>query len=310
MGVVQKILLWGSQQPWLERQARRCKFARKSALRFTPGEDIDAALDVVKKFHAAGITSMVHELGENVVDPNLADEATQHYLKVIDCVGEAGQDAQISLKLTHIGLDLGTEQAYRNLAKLTERAATKSNFVWIDMEGSAYTDATLEIFRRASKEFGNVGVCLQSYLHRTLRDLEELLDLGPTIRATKGAYNEPHSIAYQKPEEIDEGFLKLCERLLSDDARQAGAFLSAATHDDNLIAQITEHAESRGLAKDQYEIQMLYNIREPRQFELAELGYRVRVYVSYGVNWFPWLMRRLAERPANILDVLKNVVRR
>jgi proline dehydrogenase len=309
MSVVQKILLWGSQQSWLEKQARRRKFARKSAMRFTPGEDIEAALGAVKKFQAAGMTSMVHELGENVVDPNLTDEATQHYLKAIDCVGDAGQDAQISLKLTHIGLDLGTEQAYRNLAKLTERAAAKNKLVWIDMEGSAYTDATLEIFRRAKKEFGNVGVCLQSYLHRTSRDLEELIDLGPTIRATKGAYNESPSIAYQQPEEIDEGFMKLCERLLRDDAREAGAFLSAATHDDKLIAQLTEHAEERGLGKDQYEIQMLYNIREPRQFELAKLGYRVRIYVSYGVNWFPWLMRRLAERPANLLDVMKNVVR-
>ena len=252
---------------------------------------------------------MVHELGENVVDPQHTDEATQHYLKAIDCVGDAGQDAQISLKLTHIGLDLGTEQAYRNLAKLTERAAAKNKLVWIDMEGSAYTDATLEIFRRAKKEFGNVGVCLQSYLHRTSRDLEELIELGPTIRATKGAYNESPSIAYRQPEEIDEGFLKICERLLRDDAREAGAFLSAATHDDKLIAQLTEHAEARGITKDQYEIQMLYNIREPRQFELAKLGYRVRIYVSYGVNWFPWLMRRLAERPANLLDVMKNVGR-
>jgi proline dehydrogenase len=307
VSVVQKILLWGSQQSWLERQARRSKFARKSALRFTPGENIDAALGVVKKFHAAGITSMVHELGENVADPNLADEATEHYLKALDCVEEAGEDAQISLKLTHIGLDLGLDKAYRNLAKLTERAATKGNFVWIDMEASAYTDATLEIFRRASNEFGNVGVCLQSYLHRTSRDLEDLLDLGPTIRATKGAYKEAPSIAYQRKEEIDQGFFDLCERLLRKDAREAGAFLSAATHDDKLIAQLAQHAEAQGIAKDQYEIQMLYNIREPRQFELAESGYRVRIYVSYGVNWFPWLMRRLAERPANLLDMMKNV---
>ena len=190
MGVMQKMLLWGARQSWLEKRVRRLEFARKSASRFSPGEDIDAALGAVKTFHAAGMTSMVHELGENVTDPNLADEATEHYLKAIDCVGEAGQDAQISLKLTHIGLDLGTEQAYRNLAKLTERAAAKNKLVWIDMEASPYTDATLEIFRRAKKEFGNVGVCLQSYLHRTSRDLEELMDLGPTIRATKGAYNE------------------------------------------------------------------------------------------------------------------------
>jgi len=226
-------------------------------MRFTPGEDIEAALGAVERFRAGGMTSMVHELGENVLDPNLAEEATQHYLKAIDAVGDAGQDAQISLKLTHIGLDLGTEQAYRNFAKLAERAAAKNKLVWIDMEASPYVDATLEIFRRAKKEFGNVGVCLQSYLHRTSRDLEELIELGPTIRATKGAYNESPLIAYQQPEEIDEGFLKICERLLRDDAREAGAFLSAATHDDNMIAQLTEHAEGRGLGKDQYEIQRI-----------------------------------------------------
>ncbi len=206
-----------------------------------------------------------------------------------------------------MGLDLDVELAYENLVELVEHARRTASFVWVDMESSAYTDRTLSLFQQVRKDFSNVGLCLQTYLYRTPRDLETLLPLGSTIRLVKGAYDEPRSVAYPKRRDVDESFYELAVRMLREDARSADARLAVATHDLGLIDRILEHAESTHVPKDAFEIQMLYGIQREAQIELARKGYDVRVLISYGTEWFPWFMRRLAERPANLWFLIRNI---
>ncbi len=271
-----------------------------------PGEDVGSALNAAEAMQTNGIASLVTHLGENIVHQHEADAVAQHYLDVLDLIQKRGLDCQISLKLTQLGLDLSEELCAAHLSKILQRAQKLQTFVWIDMEGSAYVDRTLALFKRMDAEHFNAGVCLQSYLYRTADDLNALLRLAPSIRLVKGAYAEPKHVAYRARKSVDENFLALAKRILNA-ARTNRMRVGIATHDEALLQRIFQTASEQGIPKESYEIQMLYGIKREYQRLLARDGFRVRVLISYGSFWFPWYMRRLAERPANVLFVLKNI---
>jgi proline dehydrogenase len=225
---------------------------------------------------------------------------------LLDLIQALQLPSEISVKLTQLGLDLDSDICYANLQKLIERACVTST-VWIDMEASHYVDATLRLYRRARTAYPNVGVCLQAYLYRTADDLAGLMPLGPAIRLVKGAYKEPASIAFPRKKDVDENFFALAKILLREQARCAGLRAAIATHDVNLIRRIQELAASIGLAKESFEFEMLYGIQRAEQFRLAREGWRSTVLIAYGSYWFPWFMRRLAERPANVGFFLRNL---
>jgi proline dehydrogenase len=309
MSVMRSLLLWGSRNRWLEEQFRRRKFAKQAVARFMPGEAAEDALKASQAFLAKGIPTILTKLGENLTDLNEADAVTRHYLGVLDLIAERRLDTQISVKLTQLGLDLDREAARKNFAAIALRALERKNFVWIDMENSSYVDATLDLFRRTRATHSNVGVCLQSYLYRTPADFEALVSLAPAIRLVKGAYNESPSVAFPRKADTDAQFLSLAKRMLQADARKGSPPLGFGTHDMRLVALIAQHAESIGLKKNSYEVQMLYGIRAGEQERLVRQGHNVRVLISYGSAWFAWYMRRLAERPANVWFVLKAMLR-
>jgi len=307
MSLMRKALLAASTNPWLRDHVTKYAFVRRSVTRFMPGELIEDALAAAKELQPLGITTILTRLGENLTHAEEAEEVTQHYLDVLDKVAAAGLDAQISVKPTQLGLDLDRALCERNLDRLIGRAELRNNIVWIDMESSPYVDPTIELFTRTRAKTPRVGIALQAYLYRTPKDLEALIPLGPAIRIVKGAYLEPPDVAYPTKADVDQAFYTLCTRLLAADAQHAGALLHIATHDialaDRLIAYITQNKVPRSA----YEFAMLYGINRQQQLRLAREGQRPRVLISYGEYWFPWYMRRLAERPANIWFVMKNV---
>jgi proline dehydrogenase len=307
MGLSRRLLLWASHQRWIGRQAQRRRFTRRAVRRFMPGEDLEAALGAGRRLAGSGITTILHELGENVASAEQAEAATACYEEALARGAAAGLDAQISVKLTHLGLDVDAGLADRNLERLVGRAESLSRLVWIDMESSAYVEGTLAAFRRARERSPAVGLCLQAYLRRSAADLESLLPLGPALRLVKGAYDEPASLAWPARADVDANFLSLASRLLQQDARERGVRLSAATHDEALIARIVERARGARVPPEDYELQMLYGIRREAQLRLASGGQRVRVLISYGPDWYPWFVRRLAERPANLWFVLRSL---
>ncbi len=306
MSVLRSLLLAGSENPWLRRQATRRRFVRRAVSRFMPGETVDEALEAARALSHDGLGTIVTNLGENVTDRAEAAAEVDHYEDVVRRLAAAGLDTEISVKLTHLGLDLDPGLADANLDRLAGIANGAKFRVWIDMEGSAYTERTLEAFRRVRRSHRNVGIALQAYLRRTAADLDSLLPDGPPVRLVKGAYREPESIAFPKMEEVRESFLRLSAALLAPEARRAGAWLAAGTHDSDLIARIAAHASAAGVAPDGWEVAMLYGIRRAEQLRLRASGHRVRVLISYGSQWFPWYMRRLAERPSNLWFVARS----
>ncbi len=251
---------------------------------------------------------MLTQLGENVTDTGDIEAVSDHYTEVLDRIRADGLPAHISVKPTHLGLDVSRDACAAALERLVDHAEALGSFVWIDMEGSSYTDATLELFREVAERHANVGVCLQAYLYRTATDLEALQPLRPTIRLVKGAYREPPSIAFPKKADVDDHYFELAKRLLRAEAAPRAGRHGIATHDLELIERIRRHAEERGRHANGYEIQMLYGIRREDQERLAREGAAVRVLISYGDAWFPWYMRRLAERPANLWFVVRSMV--
>ena len=307
MTLMRKVLLAGSTNAWLRERATKTAFVRRSVSRFMPGERIDDALNAAREEKPVGITTILTRLGENVTNVQEAEEVTLHYLDVLDRVATMGLDAHISVKPTQLGLDLDRAMCERNLDRLMERAAERNNFVWIDMESSPYVDPTLELFRRTRAKTPRVGIAIQAYLYRTPKDIESLIPLGAAIRIVKGAYLEPPDVAYPKKADVDRAFYDLCVRLLQQDARQPGALLHIATHDVALIDRLTAYIAHNNVPKPAYEFAMLYGIQRGQQLRLAREGQRLRVLISYGEYWFPWYMRRLAERPANVWFVAKNM---
>jgi proline dehydrogenase len=306
MGIMRNVLLACSQSRWLREQAPRHIFMRRAVTRFMPGESAEDALAAAAELRKKSIGSVLTHLGENVSDPAEAERITQHYLEVLDRIRAMNLDAELSVKLTQLGLDLDHELCYSNLERIIQRVDEKG-VVWIDMEASNYVDVTLEIYRRARQSYPKVGVCLQAYLYRTARDLESLIAMGPAIRLVKGAYREPPDRAFRRKRDVDESYFSLCKTLLSPEARAAGTRAAFATHDRRLIRRIIEFVDSNHIGKNDLEFQMLYGIQRAEQERLVREGWRERVLISYGSYWFPWFMRRLAERPANVFFLLRNL---
>jgi proline dehydrogenase len=306
MNMMRSVLLAGAQSPWLRERAPRLPFVRRTASRFIPGETLDDALAAAAELARKGIQTLVTHLGENITDAAEARKEAEHYGHVQRRIRDLGLPTELSIKLTQLGLDLGATRCYENLARIVENAGGAT--VWIDMESSAYMDITLELYRRARSRYANVGVCLQAYLYRTAKDLAALTPLSPSIRLVKGAYQEPASVAFPRKVDVDMNYFNVAKQLLGRQSQQAGLRAAFATHDSTLIEQITSHAKTAGVAKTAYEFQMLYGIRRDEQMRLAREGYCSKVLITYGSAWFPWFMRRMAERPANMLFVLRNLV--
>jgi proline dehydrogenase len=307
MSLMRKALLAGSTNPWLRDRATRTAFVRRSVSRFMPGEQIEDAIRAAAELKPQGITTILTKLGENLTGTDEAEQVTQHYLEVLDRIAASGLDAQISVKPTQLGLDLDRALCERNLDRLIAHAEQCNNFVWIDMESSPYVEPTLALYRRTRARTARVGIALQAYLYRTAQDVESLVPLGAAIRIVKGAYLEPADVAFPRKADVDANYYKLCVRLLAPDARKPGAVLHIATHDialaDRLAAYIAEH----NVPVSAYEFAMLYGIQRGQQLRLARDGRRLRVLISYGEYWFPWYMRRLAERPANMWFVVRTM---
>ncbi|HKA37886.1 MAG TPA: proline dehydrogenase family protein [Thermoanaerobaculia bacterium] len=307
MSLFRGVLLAGSESRWLRERATQWGFVRGAVSRFMPGETLDAALEATK---ALQVGTVLTRLGENVTNAAEAEAVTRHYLEVLERVHRDSLDVEISIKPTQLGLDRSMEECEKNLSALLERARSLSNWVWVDMEGTAYTDATLELYRSVRSRFDNTGLCVQAYLYRTAKDLESLIAMGAGVRLVKGAYREPPDKAFPKKSDVDENFFELARQLLSPQARARKVRAIFGTHDPVLIRRVEELGRSEGLTSGQVEFQMLYGIRRGEQERIQKAGYRFRVLISYGEAWFPWYMRRLAERPANVLFVARNIFTR
>jgi proline dehydrogenase len=277
---------------------------RRMARRFVPGEELAPAIEAARACNKAGMTVSLDHLGENVVTREDAERARASYTEALDQIAAQGIEGNVSLKLTHLGLDLGGEFCAEQLRIVTHRAEELGNFVRVDMEGSAYTDRTLRIVKQARAESPAVGTVIQAYLYRSEEDIRDLLGIGCRIRLVKGAYKEPSRIAIRHKKDVDANFIKLMKILLP-----SGTYHALATHDPKMIEAAIRFAAEQNITKDKFEFQMLYGIRTDLQSRLVRQGYRVRVYIPFGKDWFPYFMRRLAERPANLVFFAKNFLR-
>ena len=304
---MRRVFLWAARNRWLKERLPRLRFMRRAVRRFMPGETLDEALTAAIPLQAAGIGTMYTRLGENLADLVAADDVAAHYLEAIDKIVAAGITGEISVKPTQLGLDHDTEACLAHLVRLADHAAAAGSYLWIDMEGSDYVEATIALYERLRTTHPRTGICLQAYLRRTADDIERLRPLDPAIRLVKGAYDEPESIAYRDRRSVDANYLGLAVRFLLD-GRRRPIRLGLGTHDVTLIEQIATQLGAAGIGRDAYDVQMLYGIREADQFRLAKAGYRVQALIAYGEHWYPWYMRRLAERPANVWFALRQML--
>jgi len=299
-------LLWLSEQPQVFRFVRRNGLARRFASRFVAGETVESAVAALRDLNGAGLSASLDLLGESVQNAEEARQARDTYMGTLDRIRAAGADANVSVKLTQLGLDIDEALCIANLRAIITRAKAHGSFVRIDMEQSSYTEKTLQLFTQTFyPEFGNsVGVVLQSYLRRTPHDVDDMIALGARVRLCKGAYNEPETVAFPAKRDVDANYVACMERLL-----EHGHYPGIATHDETIIAHANAFTKERGIPPARYEFQMLYGVRRDLQQALHREGYNVRVYVPFGTHWYPYLMRRLAERPANIMFIVGNVVK-
>ena len=304
---MRRVFLWAARNRWLKERLPRLRFMRRAVRRFMPGETLDEALTAATPLQAAGIGTMYTRLGENLEDLAAADAVAAHYMGVVDKIVAAGITGEISVKPTQLGLDLDAEVCLAHLVRLADHASAAGSYLWIDMEGSDYVEATIALYERLRATHPRTGICLQAYLRRTADDIERLRPLDPAIRLVKGAYDEPESIAYRSRPSVDANYVGLAVRFLLD-GRGRPIRLGLGTHDVALIEQIATQVGAAGIGRDGYEVQMLYGIREEEQFRLAKAGYRVQALIAYGEHWYPWYMRRLAERPANVWFALRQML--
>ena len=279
--------------------------ARGVSSRFVAGEALDSAIEATRRLNSQGMHVSLDHLGENVSDAKEAISATQDYINILDRIKQAGVDANISIKLTALGLDISQELCEQNAARILKHAQQFPIFVRIDMEGSAYTEQTVNITLRMHERFEHVGTVIQSCMYRSKKDTEQLITQGVRVRLVKGAYKEPKSVAFQNKSEVDHNYVRLMTMLL-----QHGNYPAIATHDEAIINATCKFARDNGISKTAFEFQMLYGIRRDLQEKLVSQGYNMRVYVPYGSQWYPYLMRRLAERPANLAFVMSNAIRK
>lgn len=282
--------------------------ARKLARRFIAGETLDEAIAVVRDLNRSGIYATLDHLGENVASEQDARRATEEYQQLAQRIAQEDLQSSISVKPTHLGLDFGEDFCYSRLYAIVHTARQLNLTVEVDMEGSAYTQSTLNMVHRLLDDHRNLRVALQAYLYRTEEDLKHLIMRGGSVRLCKGAYDEPSTIAWRNKKDVDASYAHLMLMMLSEQALQNGFYPALATHDHNLILQAEREAVRRNIDKNQFEFQMLYGVRRDWQRRLAMDGYRVRVYVPYGTQWYPYFMRRLAERPANVLFITRALI--
>jgi proline dehydrogenase len=302
--MLRSLLLYLSEKQFPKRLLLGSSLGRKLAARFIAGDTLDDAIRAARQLNQQGFEVTLDFLGESVHEAAAAEEATRIYLSILDRIALEKLRSHISIKLTQLGLDVDEAVAQRHLELLWRRAAALASFVRIDMENSAHTDATLRVFAAAQAPPQALGIVIQSYLRRSERDVDELLQRGARIRLCKGAYKEPPSVAFPRKADVDANYLRLAEKLLA-----SGGYHAFATHDSKLIEAVKELARARRIGPDQFEFQMLHGIRRGLQRHLVRQGYRVRVYVPYGHQWYPYFMRRLAERPANLLFLMRNLLR-
>jgi proline dehydrogenase len=307
MSVMRSVLLAISENRWMRVRGPKLWFVRRAVRAFMPGEAFGDMLAAAEGVRSLGIAAVFTRLGENVADPDEARAVTQQYLEGLDLIKARSMRCEPSIKLTQLGLDLDKARAYANLRALAERAHANGNYLWIDMEQSSYVDVTLDLTRRLKAEFPDVGVCLQAYLYRTKDDLSSMIEHGVGVRLVKGAYKEPASLAFPRKSDVDANFFALAVAMLEAVGRTSGFRAVFGTHDTALIGRIRAHAERAGLGPRACEIHMLYGIQRAEQARLVKDGADVRVLIAYGSYWFPWYMRRLAERPANVWFVVKSL---
>jgi proline dehydrogenase len=306
MSLMRSLLLAAARNRWLRDHATHYSFVRGTVSRFMPGETLDDALGAAQTLREKKIGTVFTHLGENIKDRSEAQRVAEHYLEVLERIKEKSLQAEISVKLTQLGLDLSPDLCLEHLKAIIERAK-KDSIVWVDMEASNYVDATLELYRRALTAYPNVGVCLQAYLHRTKDDLAKLLPLRPSIRLVKGAYNEPPEIAFARKQDVDENYFDLGQQMLRAKKEKQCVRTALGTHDVALIRRLADFASAEGFGKKDFEVQMLYGIQRAEQERLASEGCTFMVLVSYGSYWYPWFVRRLAERPANLWFMARNI---
>lgn len=308
MSVIRTLLLKASESKWLAAHLPNYPFARKAVRRFMPGEHAADALRECEVLGRRNIGTVITRLGENVTHLHEAADVTDHYTEILANIRSSKLPTHVSVKLTQLGLDIDAGHAAGSVQSLMQHAAPET--LWIDMEGSRYTDVTIDVFRQARKSGPNVGLCVQAYLRRTAADLTTLLESTTAIRLVKGAYNESREIAFARKADVDLNYIKLA-RMLLERAKQdiVGHAPAFATHDVAIIRRIGEMADEIGLSRERYEFQLLYGINTAEQERLARENYRIRVLISYGEAWFAWYMRRLAERPANVTFLLKSLAK-
>jgi proline dehydrogenase len=304
--ITRSALIWLSRQEGLKDFATRFGFFKKLTTRFVAGENIDEVIPFIRQLNSENATASFDHLNESVGSAAEAEQEVLEYLNILAKIDEQRIRSNVSIKLTQFGLGLDPELAYQNARKVVVEAERRGNFVRVDMEDSSVTQVTIDIFKRLRAEFGlnTVGIVLQSYLYRTLADAQELVKLPARIRICKGAYNEPPEVAFPEKKDVDANYIKVMQLLLG-----SGIYHGIATHDPKMIDATLEFATREGIGKEKYEFQMLYGIRRDLQHQLARDGFNVRIYVPYGKHWYPYFMRRLAERPANMWFVMKNLAK-
>jgi proline dehydrogenase len=304
---MRRVFLWAARNGWLKERLPRLGFMRRAVRRFMPGETMESALTAAEPLQAAGIATMYTRLGENLESLAEADEVVAHYIELVARITAAGIDGEAPVKPTRLGLDEAPDVCLAHLVRIAEHAAGAGSYLWIDMEGSVYTDATIDLYERLRASQPKTGICLQSYLRRTADDITRLLPLDPAIRLVKGAYDEPESIAYRDKRAVDSNYAALAVRFLLE-GRGRPIRLGLGTHDVGLVEQIAAMVGPAGIDRDGFEVEMLYGIRTNEQLRLAKAGYRVQTLIAYGEHWYPWYMRRLAERPANVWFALRQML--
>jgi proline dehydrogenase len=304
---MRRIFLWAARNRWLKEHLPAMPFMQRAVRRFMPGVTMGSALDAAAPLQAAGIGTMYTRLGENLESLGEADEVAEHYIALLDEIRTRGITGEVSVKPTQLGLDHDEDATLAHLIRIAEHAATTGSYLWIDMEGSAYTDATIRLYERVRAVQPRTGICLQAYLRRTAADIERMRPLDPAIRLVQGAYDEPASIAPRNQREVADSLLELAVPYLPA-GRGRPIRLGLGTHDVALIERIAAEVAPSGVGRDGFEIEMLYGIRTGEQFRLARDGYRVQTLIAYGEAWYPWYMRRLAERPANVTFAIRSLL--
>jgi len=303
--MLKNTLLYMAQNESIRKFVMSNQVTRGVSQRFVAGESLDTAIEATRQLNQQGLHVTLDYLGENVADEQEALTTTQSYMDILDRIKTSGVDANISLKLTALGLDISKELCEKNVTQLLEHAQQFPIFVRLDMEGSAYTERTVDTTLRLHERFEHVGTVIQSCLYRSKKDVEQLVAQGVRVRLVKGAYKEPKSVAFQLKSDVDRNYVRLMTQLM-----QRGSYPAIATHDEAIINAACKYAHDNGISKEAFEFQMLYGIRRDLQAKLVQQGYHVRVYVPYGTQWYPYMMRRMAERPANLMFVMSNAARR